>query len=337
MKITKPPIDFACPACHSALGSNPGAFFCHVCSREFPILFGIPDFRLRPDPYLTLHEERSKAEKLFEYNASCFAELLKYYYEITDDVPEELASRYISYHENAVSQSQIAAEELRISPDSRVLDAGCGSGGGLIACSQYSKNLVGVDIALRWLVICKKRLEEVGLPATLVCADVESMPFKKECFDRILASDLLENVYSTEGALKALSETLVPRGRVWFCGANRYTLGPHPSTRIWGIGYLPRNVRRMLLKRVRGVDSLRFSNLISPGQIAHTIEKQGDHLLHLGPKKICLSTLQSHTYTEKFLIRIYIALISTRFLSRIILRIGPVFEGTFKKKRNHEQ
>ncbi len=53
---------------------------------------------------------------------------------------------------------------------------------------------------MRWKIICKQRQKEHGVKATLVCADVEALPFPYHNFTKILATDLLENVYSVGNA-----------------------------------------------------------------------------------------------------------------------------------------
>ncbi len=65
-----------------------GAYGCAKCRQSYPILFGIPDFRLQGDRYLSLEDERAKASKLHAFAEDHdFRELVAFYYSITDDVP----------------------------------------------------------------------------------------------------------------------------------------------------------------------------------------------------------------------------------------------------------
>ena len=50
--------DFICPECRSNVVKNDGGHDCVACQRSYPTLFGIPDFRLRGDRYLSLEDER---------------------------------------------------------------------------------------------------------------------------------------------------------------------------------------------------------------------------------------------------------------------------------------
>ena len=98
MTDDNPVLVYNCPNCAGDLLERSSQFECSACGREYPILFGIPDFRTRPDRYLSLAEERAKAARLHEFGLNhSFAELLNFYYEITDDVPSDLAPSFKDY------------------------------------------------------------------------------------------------------------------------------------------------------------------------------------------------------------------------------------------------
>ena len=309
------------------------AYVCAPCSRMYPILFDIPDFRLRSDRYLSLEQERAKARQLHAYGEThSFEQMVAYYYTITDDVPPALAGRYQAYIRNGPKQAQSSVDTLSLNPEtSVVLDAGCGTGGFLIAASKHCRALLGVDIALRWLVICKKRLDEQGVQACLVCADIEAPPFAAGAFTHIAAGDLIEHVYDVEGALAAMAAQLAPGGKLWLAASNRYCAGPQASTRIWGIGFLPRALRSALLLKIRGVDSLRYFNLVSPRRLRLLCAAHGLRALRLRPRQVPAATVD-YPVQDRVLISGY------RFVSRIwllwhlLVLIGPAFEMLLTKK-----
>lgn len=303
------------------------AYLCAPCARVYPILYGIADFRLRGDRYLGLEQERDKARRLHEYALThSFEESVAYYYSITDDVPPALAKRYQAYIRNGPQQAQTSVDALGLNAEtSVVLDAGCGTGGFLIAASQHCRSLVGVDIALRWLVICNKRLEEQDVQASLVCADIESPPFAAGLFTHIAAGDLLEHVYAVEAAVAAMAGLLAPGGKLWLSASNRYCLGPQAATRIWGIGFLPRALRSALLIRIRGVDSLRFFNLVSPFQLLRICSAHGFGVLSLRLRQIP-AAMADYPWQDKVLIAGF-RLVSRLWLVRhLFVLIGPAFE-----------
>lgn len=52
----------ACPSCSGELLLSSGAYTCRDCTRAYPIRYGIPDFRLEPDPYISYADEIRKIE-----------------------------------------------------------------------------------------------------------------------------------------------------------------------------------------------------------------------------------------------------------------------------------
>lgn len=330
--------DYVCPDCKVDLESYKNCYHCPACDRNYPILFGIPDFRIRSDRYLTLQQEREKARKLYEFGKTAsFDELLDFYYSITDDVPEELAVRYKAYIKNAPLQAQLMLKDLDLSPDKDVLlDLGCGAGGLLITVAGRCRSVVGVDIALRWLVICQKRLLESGVKATLLCADAEALPFRHGKVTRVVAGDVIEHVYDPVHMLRECQQHLVPGGRLWLSATNRYCLGPNALTRVWWIGFFPRAVRSRILLRLRGVDSLRYINLVSPVYIKRLLKEAGFRLLGAGPRRVGLIRGVDYPLQDRVLIRIYQLMLRSGFLSYFLMLIGPAFETICVKKVNQK-
>lgn len=318
-----------CPKCKKDIEKNQRFYRCMACNIDYPVLFGIADFRLRSDRYLTLEQERLKAGRLFEKGMqSSFEELLEFYYRITDDVPEELAIRYQAYVLNAPAQAKSTVAALSPESNATLLDVGCGSGGLLLAAANHYQCVAGIDIALRWLVIAQKRLEEAGVSCTLICADVESLPFKEGSFNHVVAGDLLEHVYDIKPALKEITSQLPIGGKLWLSASNRYFIGPNSLTRIWGIGLLPKTLRTWLLLKIRGVDSLRFTNLVSPLYIKSLLA-DGYDLLRAGPRNVEFDASLNYPFQDRLLISIYRKLIKFAPLRFLLLLFGPAFEMTF--------
>src|SRR3954464_3136063 len=85
----------------------------------------------------SLRAERDKAARLHAFAAQAsFAELVAYYYRITDDVPPEQAIRYRDYIFDGPRRAAPILDALE--PDNRadtLVDLGCGSGGLLVAAA----------------------------------------------------------------------------------------------------------------------------------------------------------------------------------------------------------
>ena len=260
---------FVCPQCRGGLKQDDGGYHCHSCKSVFPILFDIPDFRLGGDRYLTLEEERAKAARLHAYAKDHdFRELVAFYYSITDDVPERLAPIFADYAVNAPARAAPAIEALvQAGSAGAFLDLGCGSGGALVAAQRLFQDRTGVDIALRWLVIARKRLEETGVSAQLVCADAQALPFPESSFNHVLAADLVENTRSPAAAIKGAAAVMAKGGHLFLTASNRRWIGPHPATGVWAAGLLPPSFRATRLSRRHGVDLLRAVSFVSAGSV----------------------------------------------------------------------
>ncbi len=135
-----------------------------------------------------------------------------------------------------------------------MLDLGCGTAGFLAAMSDTGAALVGVDIALRWLVVARRRLEELGVSGVrLVCACADHLPLADHCCDWIVAENLLEHVSDSEALLGEVYRVARPGGRFMARTVNRYVLGPEPHVDVWGVGFLPRRWMDGFVRWRRGV------------------------------------------------------------------------------------
>lgn len=230
---------FVCPACRGPLA---GEYECRSCARRFPVIHGIPDFRLFPDPYIGIDEDRTKAAHLFEASQTrSFAEMLRYYYSITKEDPGDLAVRWTAH---ALVETEIASFLLREAGLARgraLLDIGCSTGGLLIAAKTGFSSAMGVDVALRWLMIGAVRLREAGVDARLVCANAEALPFEDDSFDAVTCIDTIEHLRDVRAAMSEAHRVSAPGARALWATNNRYTPLPDPQVHLWGIGWLPRS------------------------------------------------------------------------------------------------
>lgn len=324
---------FVCPSCRSGLRSDEDRFECERCARSFPILFGIPDFRLRGDRYLTLQQERTKAAYLHTYGKThSFDELVAEYYRITDDVPHEVAKKYADYVRSGTNRGKVVLQKLALNEQSFLLDLGCGSGGVVAAAVDAGYAARGVDIALRWLVIAAKRFEEAESKPDLVCADVHALPFPDRSASHVIAADLLEHVCDQESALSSIRSVLAPEGRVWISGSNRFTLAPHPVAGMLGVGFLPRPIRDRYVVARRGLNTLRNFRLISPMSTARLFKRNGFTKIQLSPLDVGNYTGPAGTGFRRGLFRMYAALRTWPILAQLLLLFGPAFEFVASKR-----
>lgn len=326
--------EYVCPACRAAVSKAGQDYHCAACGRQYPILFGIPDFRLEGDRYLTLEEERAKAAKLHAYGQDHdFAALVAYYYAITDDVPEHLQPVFADYVLNAEERSREALRALAPGGGGHLLDLGCGSGGALAAARTDFAQLTGLDIALRWLVIADKRLRDMRVPAKLVCADAGKPPFAPERFTHVLATDLLENTAQPDAVIEGAASLLKPGGRLFIASSNGNWLGPHPATGLWAAGIIPQKVRAAILSRRYGVDLLRAVTFIRPGAVRAAARKAGLRQIAARAVELPEGWSRSKPPLIRFMATAYSAFARMPVLRTALLHAGPVFQAIFLKER----
>lgn len=252
-------IPFVCPLCKGPIELLSSGYRCRPCGREYPIVCGIPDFRILPDRYISIDDDRRKGERLFaETGRRSFAEMLDYYYSITPEVPPELARKFTAH---ALAEATIADQVLdqmgaSLTPRS-LLDVGCSTGGMVVAAARRFPNaagaaVVGLDVAFRWLVVGTARLREAGVEAPLVCGNAEHIPFPAGSFSAITCTDVVEHLIDPAPAFAECRRVAAPGGVVYVSTNNRYTLTPEPHTNVWGVGWMPRAMQADYVRIVSG-------------------------------------------------------------------------------------
>jgi uncharacterized protein YbaR (Trm112 family) len=92
-------IEIVCPACRGELGregdDREGTLTCAACGGVYPIVAGIPDLRLWPDPYIGMEADRAKGRMLDEHAHELdFSGAVRFYYSVTEKVPPFQALRF---------------------------------------------------------------------------------------------------------------------------------------------------------------------------------------------------------------------------------------------------
>jgi SAM-dependent methyltransferase len=229
-----------------------------------------------------------------------FTGLLDYYYQHTAVVPKQHAQQYqrgllaAQYRAEAALRSWEATAEA-IEPTRTaegsvepLLDLGCGTAPLMVAAAkmrgQQILKLVGVDIALRWLVVAKKRLSEAKVEAPLICACAEALPFPNRTFRTVAAESVLENVQKQRTAVSELYRVLQPGCFLFASTPNRFSPGPDPHVGIWGGSLLPRAWLAAIVRRQGGIPPER--HLLSARSLQRLLHEAG-----FDPVRISLPTI----------------------------------------------
>lgn len=236
-------IDFACPRCRGAVESLPEAFHCGRCDVRYPIILGIPDFRVAPDPWIGLEADREKGMRLeHETEGQGLAATVRAYWAMTPDTPAHLARRFITHVEDAEERSRewLARRDARPREVVRPwIDLGCGTGD-LAAATGPGVRVVGIDVAFRWLVVARRRLRDRGIAPLLVCCNAEALPFADETFGCALSLGTLEHCKDAVAVMREARRVLAAGAGIQLRTANRFSLFPEPHVGVWGVGWMPR-------------------------------------------------------------------------------------------------
>jgi SAM-dependent methyltransferase len=239
--------ELVCPACRASLSEG----LCARCDHEFPEVAGLPDLRIASDRFLDLEDERSKALQLARIAPGVDLKgLAEAYYAMTPDVEALRREFYLGHILGAEARGSALAALLPRS--GKILEVGCGTGGLLAAAARVGLDIEGLDIAMRWLVVARRRLDDRGVYVPLVAASADRLPYADASFDTVVADSVLEHLDDPLSAVKEWARVLRPRGTLLVWSPNRFALAIDPHVRLWGLGWLPRRLMPAYVRWRRG-------------------------------------------------------------------------------------
>ena len=230
-----------CPVCRDQLEIGERSLTCQSCRRNYPVVLGIPDLRLYEDPLIPLEDDYRKGERVAaQAERLSFAELVRYYWSLPTypPTPPDLRDRFIRHV--LTDGERIETYKDQLGGGSTFLDVGCGTAALVKAVQPRFRFAVGCDVAFRWLLIARRRLEEEGLPVNLVCCCADHLPFEDGFFSSVASVSLLEHVADASAVVREFGRVTSDSGRVFVWTTNRFSIAPEPHVRVWGVGFLPR-------------------------------------------------------------------------------------------------
>jgi len=195
-----------------------------------------------------------------EYALMYRSELSHWWYLGMQDISRAILEKYYS-----------TAHQLRI------LDAGCGTGGAMVALLPRFGNPIGVDKSRLALDYCRSR--QIRLVA---CACVSEIPLRSQWFDLITSFDVLSAIDFEEAnhALGEFTRLLVPGGRIMLrLPAYQCLQGQH-DRKVHNVKrYTKRDVRKLLVNAGLRIEHLTYANTILFPLIA--VKRLSEHLFPL--------------------------------------------------------
>jgi ubiquinone/menaquinone biosynthesis C-methylase UbiE len=110
-----------------------------------------------------------------------------------------------------IKKRQVA--HLAPAPGVRVLDAGCGRGEVLLACSRAGASVAGIDYSEAAVEISRDTLADVA-GADIRQGEISKLPWPDASFDRVLSGDVIEHLDPADGdaMLREARRVLRPGG-----------------------------------------------------------------------------------------------------------------------------
>lgn len=336
MELTDPHSVYICPQCKGPLDAGGEAFSCRRCSRTYPVVLGIPDFRVFADPYISIPDDHRKGMILAEHAQTLtFSELVAKYWEMTPGVPADLVQEYTRHAVAGSSRAMHTWEAIRDATAApsfeAILEVGCGTGGFLVLAGAAAPHTVGVDIAFRWLVVARKRLEEAGLRnVRLVCACAEFLPFADDDFGLVVADDVLDHTRDPERFIAESVRVMQARTGLFFLSTpNRFSLAPDPHVWVWGVGYIPAPLRDRYVRWRKGV-SFGPIRPVSYPRLRRLLAQDGVS------SRISVPPLRQTSHRalppwQVTLLRLYNALTRTPGIRNVLLLVGPMLHAVARK------
>jgi SAM-dependent methyltransferase len=252
------PLDLlCCPLTHSALEAGETAYFSPTSGRAYPLVCGIPDFRVDAAPAFDVNKDRYLATLLEQHERHLsFEQLLDYYYMLNPEASSDLHAVHMAHfaveQEQAETAFDLLAKRRTLRQDAAVLDLGCGLGQYLKTASQRVDTVVGIDLSVAQLVLARKHLAESGYTPLLLAAQAERLPLRSETFSAATAADTIEHLHDPPSALAEVKRVLASGAGFFLSTPNRFSLTPEPHVGIWGLGYWPRGWAASYVQRKLG-------------------------------------------------------------------------------------
>jgi SAM-dependent methyltransferase len=324
--------DYCCPQCKRDLAAGPESYHCEACARSYPIVLGIPDFRVFPDPYIGIDADHQKGRRIAERAKDAnFRTLVEYYWSITPDEPPEMAQRFTAQALAAANRGRhlldaqsMIRTQLQRGSNTRVLDLGSRTGGLLLAAAERADQVVGIDIAFRWLIIARKRLEEAGRSAQLTCCCAEFLPFRETTFDLVLAENLLEHTTRQQQCIEEAHRVLNPAGIFFATTWNRLALAPEPHVRLWGVGWLPHALAKRYVQSRKGVN-YEHVHLLSVFQLTRMTARTSFGRCAIELPRFSEAELTNVSALQRRLVSIYHLMKDWPLIRALLLLLAPVF------------
>jgi cyclopropane fatty-acyl-phospholipid synthase-like methyltransferase len=251
------------------------------------------------------------------------------------DSPLMRQLRAEAYGQDIGQHSWVTAEELladipklKLSPDSRLLDLGCGPAGPLTFIAAQTKcQAVGLDVSANAIAAARDRAASLGLSEriTVQQADLnEALPFTAAYFHAVVSIDVILHLRDRAAVFREVFRVLAPAGTFLFTDAGVIT-GPVSSEEIQRrtphgyAQFVPPGINEQLLERAG-------FQVTEHTELTHTmIKSAAGRLAARASRRSELETLEGHStfQQQQQYLQTVLTLAQRAALSRIMYVAKP--------------
>lgn len=226
------------------------------------------------DVYVALHNRQKRGENIRAVNMIEFIESGKV-------VARPLTSAQLAHGPAILEKISEYLEGVAPLPDGVALEDGAGLGLYVDGFSSHFRHLFVVDLSIAQLLLARKIMDERGIQnVTLICANVERLPFRSDAFDFVHSNNVIEHVSDQRALLREAWRTLKSDGMLFVLSPNRFSLYFEPHFRLPGYGFFPKALRRKIIQ-VRQKRSIDDISLLSLGELRELVVGQFGDGIHI--------------------------------------------------------
>jgi len=270
-----PKMNWACPTCHGRFDTAADSLTCKMCSRRYPLVAELPDFRIEASAWIDFDHDRQRALHIDAVArkdglSAAILDVFRNSRKFDEKKSQYRLRQALSGIERCDREMAGWLAPLTHDP---TLDLGVGPGQFVAAAARRGRVMQGIDISLEWLMVAKHWARSLGIEPILAGALAERLPLKDGAIRSVISYDVIEHVGDQNRYASEIGRVLAPGGTVALVTPNRYSLSPEPHVHVWGVGYLPVRWQAGWVKLASGRE-YSYCRLLSTGEIRRLFQKE---------------------------------------------------------------
>jgi ubiquinone/menaquinone biosynthesis C-methylase UbiE len=152
-----------------------------------------------------------------------------------------------------------AVEQYKtITPETKILEVGTGSGWFPLLCKLRGLNCRGLEISPKLIEYAKSVGQDYGIEPDIQLGNLETIDLGESVYDVVIASSVFEHVEHWRIGLAKIHRCLKPGGVMFWESTNKFSFTSGEYTGVPLYGWLPDSARYKLRKVAHGPDIMKL-------------------------------------------------------------------------------